>query len=173
MVVLLMIFRSSFGMIFVIGNIFMIWLLILLSKKYTETGHRFVKWIRAIGIIGYSLFILSFIFVESFILYELQECKKLNLEEIGIKEDRIYYENQSTSTYENLKFSKRIMEELRIQHPTVLIVTSDYHTVRATMIANELGIKSECLSSDSPFFIKVNYFIREYFALVKHYVTKV
>ncbi|MGR3763059.1 YdcF family protein [Rossellomorea sp. NS-SX7] len=90
----------------------------------------------------------------------------------GISGDRIIYEKKSTTTYENLRNSMEVLEGTGMKNPDVLIVTSDYHVVRAKMIAAELGIDSQGLAGDSPFFVKVNYFIREYFAIVKTLMEK-
>jgi uncharacterized SAM-binding protein YcdF (DUF218 family) len=95
------------------------------------------------------------------------EAMGIYLMEHGISEDRIIYEKTSTTTYENLRNSKKILHQKGMKDPNVLIVTSDYHVVRAKMIADELGLDNEGLGGDSPFIVKVNYFIREYFAIVK------
>ncbi|WP_078553816.1 YdcF family protein [Bacillus alkalicellulosilyticus] len=87
--------------------------------------------------------------------------------EQGIDEKRIYYEHRSTSTYENIGFSKEIMKELGGENSTVTIVTSDYHILRAKMIGKELGLECYGVGGDSPFFVKVNYLIREYFGVAK------
>lgn len=89
------------------------------------------------------------------------------LKKNGISEERIHYENQSTSTYENLKYSKQLLEELGAKEPTVLIVTNDFHIARTKIIAKEVGLKSDYLNAESPPFVKINYLIREYFAFLK------
>lgn len=54
----------------------------------------------------------------------------------GIAKDRIILENRSTSTEENLEFSKAIIQKNgAFVHPRILIVTSDYHMFRARFIA--------------------------------------
>ncbi|MFA9560169.1 YdcF family protein [Evansella sp. AB-rgal1] len=87
--------------------------------------------------------------------------------EYGIREERIYYESRATTTYENITYSEEIMVELGFHEPTVLVVTSDYHALRAKMIANKVGIHSYSSSGESPLFVRINYLIREYFGVLK------
>lgn len=89
--------------------------------------------------------------------------------ENGVEKKRIYLESLSTDTYENIKFSNEIMEQFGLKNPTVLIITSDYHLLRAKLLAEERGLTSYGIGGDSPFFVKVNYYIREYFGMVKDF----
>jgi uncharacterized SAM-binding protein YcdF (DUF218 family) len=54
----------------------------------------------------------------------------------GIDGDRIYKEDASTSTDENIRFSKRIIENNGL-NPQLAIVTSEYHTSRAGILAEK------------------------------------
>ncbi|XXM73055.1 YdcF family protein [Lysinibacillus sphaericus] len=94
------------------------------------------------------------------------------LMEHGISEDRIVYEKTSTTTYENLRNSMDVLRQQGMEDPNVIIVTSDYHVVRAEMLARDLGIEADGLSGNSPFVVRVNYFIREYFAIGKMMMEK-
>ncbi|WP_426896155.1 YdcF family protein [Rossellomorea vietnamensis] len=85
----------------------------------------------------------------------------------GISEDRITEENQSTTTWENLRNSKAILESKGEADEKILIITSDYHVFRAKLTGEQLGLDCSGLAGESGFFIKVNYMIREYFAVVK------
>ncbi|WP_281887151.1 YdcF family protein [Paenibacillus sp. YYML68] len=58
------------------------------------------------------------------------------LVENGIPEEDIYLENLARSTYENLKYSRQIMDEQRWE--SAVIVTHRYHAVRALDIAQYL-----------------------------------
>ncbi len=58
---------------------------------------------------------------------------------INIKDkSRLFLEDKSTDTRENLKFSKRIIEENSLS-PTPVIVTDSYHQFRAQLIARKEG----------------------------------
>lgn len=89
----------------------------------------------------------------------------------GISKERLIYENKSTTTKENLQNSKDIIEKLGIPNPKVMIITSDYHMYRAKMIAKELSINAYGISSETPIFIRLNYLIREYFAVIKTFIS--
>lgn len=77
---------------------------------------------------------------------------------------RILLEDQSTSTVENLQFSKKL---LRHPQAKVLIVSSDYHLFRALMLARRQGYDCAGAAAPSPLGIRLNYTIREYAAMLK------
>ncbi|RUT28012.1 YdcF family protein [Paenibacillus zeisoli] len=85
----------------------------------------------------------------------------------GIAEDRIKLENKSTSTKENLIFSKTLMQTSRNSQPAIMIVTSDYHMFRAKYIAGTLGYEAYGVSAESPLYLKPINMIREYLAVIK------
>lgn len=85
----------------------------------------------------------------------------------GINKERLYMEDLSTSTYENIAFSLPIIQELGYE--TAVIVTNDFHLLRASQISTYYGLKTQLLGAPTPkiFLVPVTYYIREYFALVK------
>ena len=85
----------------------------------------------------------------------------------GIAEDRLHMEDRSTSTYENIAFSLPIIRNLGYEQ--TLIVTNDFHLLRASLIANYYGLKAQLVGAPTPriFLIPATYYIREYFALIK------
>ncbi|WP_433944956.1 YdcF family protein [Paenibacillus sp. SN-8-1] len=85
----------------------------------------------------------------------------------GIAEGRIRLEDRSTSTKENLTFSKALMQDRGDSHPKIMIVTSDYHMFRAKYIAGTLGYEAYGISGDSPLYLKPINMIREYLAVIK------
>jgi uncharacterized SAM-binding protein YcdF (DUF218 family) len=68
--------------------------------------------------------------------YTEAEGMKRYLAAHGVPEDVIYLENQSTSTYENLLFSKAVMQQEGLS--SAVIITHDFHGRRALEIAREL-----------------------------------
>jgi len=89
----------------------------------------------------------------------------------GIEKERLIYEKKSTTTKENLQNSKDIIEKLGVSNPKIMIITSDYHMYRAKMIATKLNINAYGISSETPIFIRINYLIREYFAVIKALIS--
>ena len=65
------------------------------------------------------------------------EGMKRYLAALGVPEDRILLEPEARSTYENLAFSRDIMEREGLR--TALIVTHDFHAARARDVARWLG----------------------------------
>lgn len=93
------------------------------------------------------------------------ECMFNYLTERGISPSRIYKEDKSSSTHENLKFSAEIMKENRISGK-IGIVTNEFHEARANMIAKSMGLESVPISASTFFLLKPTYYVREVFALV-------
>jgi uncharacterized SAM-binding protein YcdF (DUF218 family) len=96
------------------------------------------------------------------------EAMKRYLLEKGVSSDRIIKEDKSTSTLENLEFTKNIITSLESKtNPKITIVTSNFHMFRSKILAGRVGFSSygypaEILPSLIP-----TYFIREYMALIK------
>lgn len=79
-----------------------------------------------------------------------------------INENRILVEDRSTSTYENLKFTKELYKI-----DEAVIVSNDFHLYRATTFANKVGITGYPLAAETPKVVKATLFIREYAAVIK------
>ena len=91
----------------------------------------------------------------------------------GVDRSRILRETKATTTEENLKFSKEIIEsQSDSTNPTVGIVSSEYHIHRAKLLAAQAGYTNVIgiAAPTSYFTLKINYSIREAFALTHFYV---
>lgn len=83
----------------------------------------------------------------------------------GISKDQIIMEDKSTSTVENIKFSKEFIEN---KDANIVLVTSDFHIMRATKIAEVQGLTNISGCPAKPgYFTKLNNYVREFFAVVK------
>lgn len=67
------------------------------------------------------------------------ECMKRLLVEAGIEERRLYLEEESTNTRENLSNSFEIIKENSLSQ-SILVVTNEYHQCRAMLICRDLGL---------------------------------
>lgn len=99
------------------------------------------------------------------------EAMKRYLISKGVDENRIIVENKSTSTYENLEFSKRLIEEhsdKNVENLSVKVATSDFHSFRAYLLSRKCGYKNITSYGCpiNPIFIPT-YYVREFFALIK------
>ncbi|HJF33340.1 MAG TPA: YdcF family protein [Sporosarcina psychrophila] len=95
------------------------------------------------------------------------EAMRQFLTENGVASERLILETASTSTYENILFSKKLMPtEIR----SVTIITSDYHLARARKIAASLNLESDAVAAVTPKIVAVKLTMRERIALVKTYI---
>ena len=93
------------------------------------------------------------------------EAMKRYLLEKGVDESRLYMEDKSTNTFENIQFSKRILEEHRLS-PTVVIATQEFHQYRAQAFARRAGLTDAgpCTCHTPPYLL-LCYWVREFAAI--------
>ena len=82
----------------------------------------------------------------------------------GIDRERIIREDKSTSTIENLRYSRKYTDPER---EDIGIVTNGFHMYRALLIAGQEGYRNayKIPASSNPVF-QINYLMREFFAVV-------
>lgn len=86
------------------------------------------------------------------------------LVEADIEEGRIIMEDQSTSTYENLLFSKKLLPKGEI---AVTVISSDFHLARTKYIAEQLGLQVDVVAANTPKIVEYQLRFRERLALIK------
>lgn len=96
------------------------------------------------------------------VMAEAEAIKNYLLEK-GIKEKQILIEDKSTSTIENMKFSKNKIDELN-KDAKISFSTTSYHVFRSGVIANEQGIDCEGIGSKTKWYFYTNALIREFIA---------
>ncbi|MBQ5316595.1 MAG: YdcF family protein [Oscillospiraceae bacterium] len=96
---------------------------------------------------------------------------KERLVEKGIDENRIIIEDQSVSTYTNMKNSLEMIDRLGLPHEAV-IVTSEFHQFRSHIIAGRAGIKCYARSSHTQAAFLPTYWLREFFGVVYTLIFK-
>ncbi|WP_026566917.1 YdcF family protein [Bacillus sp. UNC41MFS5] len=87
----------------------------------------------------------------------------------GISEARIILEDQSTDTYENINFSKRLIPKGK-RHG--LVVTNNFHLYRAVSIARDYGLEVKGLPAETPWIAVPKSYSREYLAITKFYLKR-
>jgi len=92
----------------------------------------------------------------------------------GLAATRIIQEERSATTYENLLFSQPLLEKNAVTpHDEILIVSSDFHVLRARMIARRLGWSSVVtVGATTPLYIRYNDWLREYFSFIKGFLLR-
>ncbi len=99
------------------------------------------------------------------------ECMRRYLVDQGVDNRRILMEDRSTSTLENLAFSKAAIEAASGYPSRVAIVSSSYHLYRAKRMAAALGMAAEGLpSSDGYPVYMTGMYIREALAVWKLWI---
>ena len=87
--------------------------------------------------------------------------------EMGIPEEDILMEDKSTNTKENLLFSTELIKNHSDKNnPKVLFFTSNYHVLRAGILAKSLGLNYNGLGSKTKFYFYVSAIIREYIGII-------
>lgn len=97
------------------------------------------------------------------------ECMYLYLVEKGIAPERIFQEAESTSTRENLEFSKALIEAEGLNNE-IAIVTNEYHQYRASMIADTLYPEYGAISAQTPLWLYPTYYVRELYGILYEWV---
>jgi uncharacterized SAM-binding protein YcdF (DUF218 family) len=82
----------------------------------------------------------------------------------GIPEDMIIKEDQSATTFENLKNSKEIIDS-RPGNKYTALVTSNYHVYRALRYCRKVGLKCTGIGSHVAFYYWPSALIREFIAV--------
>ncbi len=86
----------------------------------------------------------------------------------GISPERIFKEEKSTSTLENLLFSKPILAANGAWPGEVVgVVSSEFHIFRVKMLARRFGLNIHPVAAPTPWYLLPNCLLREYFAIVK------
>ncbi|MFY0801500.1 YdcF family protein [Peribacillus frigoritolerans] len=86
----------------------------------------------------------------------------------GIEEARIMMEDKSTTTHENIVFSKELIPDTATSG---LIVSDDFHIYRAVEIAKKEGLDMKGLPAKTPKVSLLKSYTREYLAITKYYLT--
>ena len=80
--------------------------------------------------------------------------------ENGVDESRIYMEEQSTNTCENIKFAKKIIEKENMPN-TIFIVSDSFHLYRAGRFAKEEGLEYKGIPGKEYYPLFAPYWVRE------------
>ncbi|HBT71654.1 MAG TPA: vancomycin resistance protein, partial [Lysinibacillus sp.] len=90
------------------------------------------------------------------------------LEQNGIEATRIIVEDKSTSTYENLVFSKELLPK---DTKKITIVSNDFHLKRAKYLAETLDFEVDVVAAETPKSVEAKLRLRERAALLKTYIV--
>lgn len=91
-------------------------------------------------------------------------CIYNGLTQMGISPERIYLEEKSTNTRENLLFSRQIIESKGLPSE-IAVATDGFHELRAAMIASKLGFRCTSVPARTPLYLASNFTTREILAV--------
>ena len=92
------------------------------------------------------------------------EVIRRNLIQMGLEENRILIEDESTDTVENFRNSKELIPE----GSSVGIVTNGFHLYRSELIASALGYENiSGVPAQTLFPVGIHYVVREFFGVVQ------
>ena len=91
------------------------------------------------------------------------------LRQVGIPQEDIIIEQQSTNTLENLQFSKTILDQKSKENYYCLVVTNSFHSLRAGIYMRKLGIKGRSIGSRTALYFLPSAWIRETLGLIMLY----
>lgn len=87
---------------------------------------------------------------------------KRYLVEKGIDPDRVYVEDQSTSTFENVRLSREVIEQNGLS-TEVAVVTQEFHQFRAQQFVKRAGLTvSGAVTAHTPWYLLASYWIRDF-----------
>lgn len=92
------------------------------------------------------------------------------LTEQGIEEERIFLEEQSENTFENLKYSAALVGNMDAKTG---VVTNNFHVYRALLLGRQIGYtRLYGIAAGCNAVLFLNYMVREFFAIVKMYLIR-
>lgn len=91
------------------------------------------------------------------------------LSQKGIDASRIYKEEYSTNTDENIRFSKEIIQENGLNN-NIAIITSEYHTYRAGMIAEKYALNYGAAPGKTAIWLFPTFYVRELYAILAEWI---
>ena len=96
------------------------------------------------------------------------ESMKRYLMEQGIPESQILKEDKSVNTYQNMAFSKKVIESDtdNIENVNIAFSTTNYHVFRGYTLAQKLGMTVKGLSAKTKLYFFPNAFLREFIGLL-------
>ena len=100
------------------------------------------------------------------------ECMRRWLVAEGIEDSRIFLEDRSGDTRENLMFSSGIIEKQGLSK-NLAIVTDGFHEYRAGAEARSLGLDFGAVPAKTPWWLLPTFTVREYFGILYSFVKKV
>ncbi|RJS62375.1 YdcF family protein [Bacillus sp. PK3_68] len=98
-------------------------------------------------------------------LSEAEAMQKYAIEK-GIPFEHTLTETRSVNTFQNMLYSKQIMDSVKGDKYNSIFTTNNFHLFRASLYAKKAGLKSQGIGSKTALYYWPNAMIREYIAIV-------
>ncbi len=85
----------------------------------------------------------------------------------GVDERRVFMEDRSTTTLENIRYSKIIMEQNHLNMKAA-VCTNEFHLYRAVCMAEKEGLQCRALSARTAWWLLPTFYVRELYAIIYH-----
>lgn len=90
--------------------------------------------------------------------------------EMGIPKNRIVMEDKATSTNENYRFSKEILDNILEENYEVVYITNSFHSYRAGELAKINGLNAKAYNARTKFSSLIPNYCREVFAVIQLWI---
>src|SRR5699024_6255483 len=89
----------------------------------------------------------------------------------GIPTEKIIVEDKAVNTYQNLLFSKRLIDQdwknkEQTKKPKIILTTNNFHLFRSLLWARKVGFKCDGAVSKTKFYFWLNALIREFIGVL-------
>ena len=84
----------------------------------------------------------------------------------GVPRDRILLEDRSRTTQENLAYSAEIMRERRGPGYRCVVVTNNFHVLRAALIARKAKVEGQVVGAPTAWYFWPSATLREFAAIL-------
>ena len=86
----------------------------------------------------------------------------------GVNNNKILKEEKATSTFENMKYSKEILDNYFSKDYSVVVITNNFHIFRGAVVAKKTGFKNVThLHTGLQWYNLMPCFLRESLAVIK------
>lgn len=97
-------------------------------------------------------------------------CMYRELVKMGVEPERLFMEDKSVNTRENIAFSSQIIEAEELSK-NIAVVTNNFHLYRATLSVKAAGYSCDCLSAYTPLTLLPTYVMREYLGILAQWIV--
>lgn len=92
------------------------------------------------------------------------------LEQLGLPEDNIIYEERAKNTWDNLKNCQQLIQERSILERGIIVITSSFHVIRTKNYVQRLHLDWPVIASKTPWRYQPLTIVRDYLGIIRdHY----